>query len=104
MAGRLQDKVALVFGAGSIGPGWGNGKATAVAYAREGARIIAIDLNLAAAQETTDIIRGEGGVCAAIAADVTSSEDIKRVVDRCMAASTSCTTTSGWLMSAGRSR
>lgn len=84
MANRLQDKVALVFGAGSIGPGWGNGKATAVAYAREGAKIIAVDLNLAAALETADIIRGEGGVCEAIAADVTSSDDIKRVVDRCL--------------------
>ncbi len=85
MANRLRDKVALVFGAGSIGPGWGNGKATAVAYAREGAKILAIDLNLAAAQETADIIAGEGGVGAAIAADVTKSDDVQRVVEQCLA-------------------
>ena len=40
---RLQDKVALVFGAGSSGPGWGNGKAAAVAYSREGAVVVAVD-------------------------------------------------------------
>lgn len=84
MGTRLKNKVALVFGAGSIGPGWGNGKATAVAYAREGARVIAVDLNPAAAQETADIIRGEGGVCEALVANVTLSEDIKRVTERCM--------------------
>ncbi|MGN6459218.1 MAG: 3-oxoacyl-ACP reductase, partial [Achromobacter mucicolens] len=37
MGQRLKDKVALVFGAGSSGPGWGNGKAAAALYAREGA-------------------------------------------------------------------
>ena len=61
MTNRLKNKIAMVFGAGSIGPGWGNGKATAVAYAREGARVIAVDLNLDAANETAGIILGEGG-------------------------------------------
>ena len=60
MGTRLQNKVALVFGAGSIGPGWGNGKATAVAYAREGAKVIAVDLNLEAARETAGIVGTEG--------------------------------------------
>ena len=46
MADRLKDKVALVVGAGSIGPGWGNGKATAVAFAREGAKVFCVDINL----------------------------------------------------------
>src|SRR5438045_3462686 len=62
MTGRLKDKVALVFGAGSVGPGWGNGKATAVLFAREGARVVAVDRNEAAARETAEIITGEGGV------------------------------------------
>jgi NAD(P)-dependent dehydrogenase (short-subunit alcohol dehydrogenase family) len=84
MAGRLEGKVALVFGAGSIGPGWGNGKATAVAYAREGARVLAVDLNVAAAQETTDIIIAEGGACEAAAADVTRSESVRDAVDACL--------------------
>jgi NAD(P)-dependent dehydrogenase (short-subunit alcohol dehydrogenase family) len=85
MPNRLEAKVALVFGAGSIGPGWGNGKATAVAYAREGARVLALDLNVAAAQETADIIRDEGGACEALAADVTKAADVQRAVERCMA-------------------
>jgi NAD(P)-dependent dehydrogenase (short-subunit alcohol dehydrogenase family) len=44
MGERLKDKIAIVFGAGSSGPGWGNGKAAAVAYAREGASVACIDL------------------------------------------------------------
>jgi NAD(P)-dependent dehydrogenase (short-subunit alcohol dehydrogenase family) len=86
MAGRLEGKVALVFGAGSIGPGWGNGKATAVAYAREGARVVAVDLNAAAAQETVDIIRGEGGTCEGCTADVTRSESVRDAVAHCLQA------------------
>ena len=84
MTDRLKEKIALVFGAGSIGPGWGNGKATAVAYAREGAKVIAVDLNLDAANETTEIIRSEGGMCEAIAADVTVANDVARVVAQCL--------------------
>jgi NAD(P)-dependent dehydrogenase (short-subunit alcohol dehydrogenase family) len=59
MADRLKDKVALVVGAGSIGPGWGNGKAAAVAFAREGARVFCADINHAAAEETVGLIRAE---------------------------------------------
>ena len=81
MANRLQDRVALVFGAGSSGPGWGNGKATAATYAREGALVIAVDINLDAARETEQIIRGEGFACEAAVADVTRSADIKALVD-----------------------
>lgn len=82
MTGRLQDKVALVFGAGSSGPGWGNGKATAVLYAREGAKIVAVDINREAAEETREIIAEMGGFCLSLAADVTSSADIKGVVEQ----------------------
>ena len=56
MGDRLKDKVAIVTGAGSVGPGWGNGKATAVLFAREGAYVFAADINLAAAEETKTII------------------------------------------------
>lgn len=42
----MQDKIAIITGAGSIGPGWGNGKATSVLFAREGAKILACDINL----------------------------------------------------------
>jgi NAD(P)-dependent dehydrogenase (short-subunit alcohol dehydrogenase family) len=85
MADRLKSKVAIVTGAGSVGPGVGNGKASAILYAREGARVVLVDLNLDAARETERIIREEGGICTAVAADVTKSVDCKRVVDTCVA-------------------
>jgi NAD(P)-dependent dehydrogenase (short-subunit alcohol dehydrogenase family) len=78
---RVQDKVVAVFGAGSSGEGWSNGKAAAVLYARHGARVFAIDVRAEAAAETDGIIRGEGGICAAAQADVTKSQDIERAVD-----------------------
>ena len=83
MAGRVQDKVAIVTGAGSIGPGWGNGKAAAVLYAREGARVLAVDLNRSAADETSEIICQEGGQATAIEADVTDGQQVQAVVARC---------------------
>lgn len=86
MTDRLKDKVALVFGAGSVGPGWGNGKATAVAFAREGAVVVAVDRNPEAAEETRGIILSEGGRCDAYAADVTRSDDIGKVVEAAHAA------------------
>jgi NAD(P)-dependent dehydrogenase (short-subunit alcohol dehydrogenase family) len=61
MGERLQNKVAIVTGAGSSGSGWGNGKATAVLFAREGAKVLATDINLAAAEETKALIDQEGG-------------------------------------------
>ncbi len=86
MAARLEDKVALVTGAGSIGPGWGNGKAAAVLFAREGAKVLAADVRLAAALETKRIIEGEGGVCAAVACDVSKAREVAAMVEACMKA------------------
>jgi NAD(P)-dependent dehydrogenase (short-subunit alcohol dehydrogenase family) len=80
---RLQDRIAIVTGAGSIGPGWGNGKAAAVLFAREGAKIVAMDINASAAKETAEIIVGEGGECIPIVGDVANAADIQRVVDTC---------------------
>jgi NAD(P)-dependent dehydrogenase (short-subunit alcohol dehydrogenase family) len=59
MVGRLHEKVALVVGAGSVGPGRGNGKAAAVLFAREGAKVLCADVNEDAANETVQIIRQE---------------------------------------------
>lgn len=82
MAGRLADKVALVVGAGSIGPGWGNGKAAAVLFAREGARVVCADINEAAAEETRSIIESEGGNAISVKCDVTKSTEVEAMVAR----------------------
>jgi NAD(P)-dependent dehydrogenase (short-subunit alcohol dehydrogenase family) len=78
---RLKNKVAILFGAGSVGPGWGNGKATAVLFARNGAHVACVDINLEAAKETVGIIREEGGAATAFACDVTNSQAVKDVVN-----------------------
>jgi len=77
---RLKDKVAIVAGAGSIRPGMGNGKATAILFAREGAKVVAADRNLAAAEETVGIIESEGGEATAVQADVTRTSDARKLV------------------------
>ena len=84
MSGRLSGRAAIVVGAGSIGPGWGNGKATAVQFAREGARVLCVDIDEAAAQETVEIIRGEGGIAEACQADASSNADVERVIATCV--------------------
>jgi NAD(P)-dependent dehydrogenase (short-subunit alcohol dehydrogenase family) len=81
MTRRFDGRVAVVFGAGSIGPGWGNGKAAAVQYARDGATVAAVDIRLHAAEETVEIIRGEGGTAEAWRCDVTKREEIGAAVD-----------------------
>jgi NAD(P)-dependent dehydrogenase (short-subunit alcohol dehydrogenase family) len=83
MGRRLDGKVAIVTGAGSVGPGWGNGKAAAVLFAREGARVLAVDLNKAAANETRNIIREEGGEAAVFAGDVSKNADVAAMVAAC---------------------
>jgi NAD(P)-dependent dehydrogenase (short-subunit alcohol dehydrogenase family) len=84
--GRFRDKTVIVFGAGSAGPGWGNGKAAAVAFAREGARVVAVDRDPHAVQETAAIIEGEGASCLSLVADVTVSAQVAAAVDATVAA------------------
>ena len=81
MSKRMKNKVVLVSGAGSIGPGWGNGKACAVLYAREGARIIACDIDLSAAEETGNIIKEEGGEAIALQCDVSKAESVSKLFE-----------------------
>ena len=83
---RLKGKTAVVVGAGSIGPGWGNGKATAVTFAREGAQVFCVDRNGAAAEETVNIIKSEGGKATAFTADVSRAADVEAMVAACMKA------------------
>ncbi len=82
--GRMEGKVVLVTGAGSIGPGWGNGKAAAVLYAREGARVLAVDNRSEAGEETRRIIEEEGGQCRSFTADVTEKESVDAMVAACI--------------------
>jgi NAD(P)-dependent dehydrogenase (short-subunit alcohol dehydrogenase family) len=79
---RLKGKIAILFGAGSVGPGWGNGKATAVLFARNGAHVVCVDVNVEAAQETVAIIRQEGRAAEAFACDVTNSQAVGDLVDK----------------------
>ena len=81
---RLKGKTAMVVGAGSIGPGWGNGKATAVTFAREGAQVFCVDRNAAAAEETAGIIAAEGGKAAAFTADASRAADVEAMVAACL--------------------
>lgn len=78
---RLKDKVAIVSGAGSSGPGMGNGRATAILFAREGAAVVAADKNLEAAEETVKLITKDGGRATAIQADVAVESGAKKVVE-----------------------
>ena len=78
---RLQDRVAIVVGAGqSPGEGIGNGRATALTFAREGARVLCVDHHLESAQETVDLIVAIGGTAVAFKADVTKNAELKAMV------------------------
>jgi NAD(P)-dependent dehydrogenase (short-subunit alcohol dehydrogenase family) len=76
---RLKDKVAIVIGAGqSPGEGMGNGRATVIRFAQEGAKVIAVDNNLASAEETVAVA---GGACVALEADVAKEPSLKAMVE-----------------------
>ena len=82
---RLKNKVAMVIGAGQRpGRTMGNGRATAVLFAREGARVLAVDRNLDSAEETVGLIRKEGGEAYAFAADVTDESSLRAAVAACL--------------------
>jgi NAD(P)-dependent dehydrogenase (short-subunit alcohol dehydrogenase family) len=79
---RLQDRVAIVTGAGSVGPGWGNGRATAVRFAEEGAKVFAVDRNAEALAETRALAPGiRTHLC-----DVTDADSVAAMVDACVTA------------------
>ncbi|MGY4801467.1 SDR family NAD(P)-dependent oxidoreductase [Teichococcus aerofrigidensis] len=82
---RLDGRVAIVTGCGSQGPGWGNGRAISVLFAREGATVYGIDRDPAAAADTRRRIEAEGGTCLTAEADVTRRDQVEAMVADCLA-------------------
>jgi NAD(P)-dependent dehydrogenase (short-subunit alcohol dehydrogenase family) len=80
MALRLKDKVAIVTGAGSIGPGWGNGRATTARFVEEGAKVFAVDRDAAALRETMEKAPG----IATHTCDVTDGRALAQMVAACL--------------------
>src|SRR5215472_1139933 len=85
MSGRLQGKVAIVSGAGCVGPGWGNGRAMAVIFAQEGAKVFAADKNMDAMTETLARVRDAGGEIEPHQCDATDSAQVEKLVAACRA-------------------
>ena len=79
---RLEKKAAIVTGAGSRAAGIGNGRAAAILFAREGAKVLVVDNKTAAADETLAAIKEEGGEAEVFIGDVTSSADCRAMVER----------------------
>jgi NAD(P)-dependent dehydrogenase (short-subunit alcohol dehydrogenase family) len=82
MPGRVEGKVALVVGAGCVGPGWGNGRASAVLFAREGAKVFAVDKEPASMTETVARV-GNDGEIVTHTCDATDDSDVKAMVEAC---------------------
>jgi NAD(P)-dependent dehydrogenase (short-subunit alcohol dehydrogenase family) len=80
MADRLEGRTAVVVGGGQIpGPGIGNGRAAALAYAREGARVLVLDRDVDSAQETAELIGRDGGDARAAAVDISREADCEAI-------------------------
>jgi NAD(P)-dependent dehydrogenase (short-subunit alcohol dehydrogenase family) len=86
MAGRLDGRVAIVIGAGSVGPGWGNGRATAVVFVREGAKVFAVDRNAESMLETVEKARQFGGEIMTHLCDATDTTAVAAMADACVKA------------------
>jgi NAD(P)-dependent dehydrogenase (short-subunit alcohol dehydrogenase family) len=82
MAGRLAGKIALITGAGCVGPGWGNGRASAVLFAREGAKVFAVDKNAEAMTETVARVGNDGEIATHVC-DVTDDAQVKAMTEAC---------------------
>jgi len=82
MAGRVAGKIALITGAGCVGPGWGNGRAAAVLFAREGAKVFAVDKDAQAMAETVARV-GNDGEIATYLCDVTDDAQVSEMTDAC---------------------
>jgi NAD(P)-dependent dehydrogenase (short-subunit alcohol dehydrogenase family) len=83
MPGRLEGKIAIVTGAGSVGPGWGNGRATTVRFAQEGAKVFAVEKNPDSLKETLERAGQHAGAITTHICDVMKSADNKAMVAAC---------------------
>lgn len=81
---RLEGKVAIVTGAGSRAKGIGNGRATAILFALEGAKVLIVDNSLTAAEETLEMIKKEGSEAEVFVADVSQADDCRAMVEQAM--------------------
>ncbi len=77
---RLDGKVAVVTGCGASGPGWGNGKAIATLFARQGAVVVGTDRNREAAEATRRGIADEGHACDVVVSDATAADDVRALI------------------------
>ena len=84
MSNRLADKIAIVTGAGSVGPGWGNGRAIAVRFAAEGAKVLAVDNDAGRLGETLARVSEAGGVIEPHICDVTDSATLAAMTKACV--------------------
>jgi NAD(P)-dependent dehydrogenase (short-subunit alcohol dehydrogenase family) len=84
VAGRLQGKVAVIMGAGSVAPGIGNGRAAAILFAREGAKVFAVDVNAAALEDTRQAVAAEGNDIQCFVGDVSDPESVQAVTRACV--------------------
>src|ERR1700685_2904579 len=82
MPGRLENKIAIITGAGCVGPGWGNGRAAAVAFVREGAKVFAVDKNADAMTETVARV-GTDGEIATHVCDVLDDGEVGAMTEAC---------------------
>lgn len=82
MPGRVEGKVALIIGAGCIGPGWGNGRAAAVLFAREGAKVFAVDKSADAMAETVARVGNDGEIATHVC-DVLDDAQVSAMTEAC---------------------
>ena len=83
-APRLKNKVAIITGAGCVGPGWGNGRAMAVRFAQEGAKVFAVDISPESMTETQRMVDAFGGELTCYVSDVTRSSSVQAMVQACL--------------------
>jgi len=84
MSDRLKDKVAIITGAGCVGPGWGNGRAAAFRFIEEGAKVFAVDYSQAALEETIERVKPLGSELETHICDVTQNASVADMVDACI--------------------